>query len=291
MFSYFLSQMKKGLITLVLLIILALAVTIAYFASQYTVIQENTSISSIQLFNAEWRGTIHITGDTYFPPWNQLTITPGTQILFEKEPDIENTDWVSHADAYIKDHNDPTGREGYSKTHYELYGKIIALGTADQPILFTSAQTEPEYADWDELILASDSILDHVELAYAHNGININGNNIIIKNSKIHDSLWSCIDIFSINNQIENNEIYHCWHQAIGVKVKGVNTIEQNNIHDSQLSINCEFDANPSIRKNTFKSAPLNSECPKGEDNIDKVGKYDTAGGTYERKLVYPAMD
>lgn len=283
--------MKKGIITILLLIIVAIVVIAAYFASQYTVIQENTGLSGIQLFNAEWRGTIRITGDVYFPPWNQLTITPGTKIFFEKEPDVENTDWVSHADAYIKDHNDPTGREGYSKTHYELYGKIIAIGTSDQPIIFTSAQTAKEYADWDEVILASDSIFEHVELSYAHNGININGNNILIKNSKIHDSLWSCIDIFSTSNQIENNEIYHCWHQAIGVKVKSVNTIENNNIHDSQLSINCEFGANPTIRKNVFKSAPLNSQCPQDESNIEKAGKYDVVGGTYGGKLIYPATE
>ncbi len=283
--------MKKGAIGLLIIIILVIVGITAYFASQYTIIQENTDISGIQLFNAEWRGTIHIIGDTYFPPWNQLTLAPGTTILFEKEPDIENTDWLSHADAYIKDHNDPTGREGYSKTHYELYGKIIAQGTSDQPILFTSAQSKPEYADWDELILASNSILEHVELSYAHNGINLNGNNILIKNSNIHDSLWSCIDIFSTSNKITHNEIYHCWHQAIGVKLKGVNTIENNNIHDAQLGINCEFDANPTIRKNTFKSAPLNSDCPKSEDNIEKPGKYDTLGGTYAGNLIYPATE
>lgn len=283
--------MKKGFITGLILIILSITVIAVYFASQYTILQENTDTSGIQLFNEEWRGTIHITSDVYFPPWNQLTIAPGTKILFEKEPDIENTDWTSNADAYIKDHNDPTGRESYSKTHYELYGKIIAIGTPDQPILFTSAQSKPEYADWDELVLASDSILEYVELSYAHNGINLNGNNIIIKNSKIHDSLWSCIDIFSTSNELTTNEIYHCWHQAIGVKVTGVNTIENNNIHDAQLSVNCEFEANPTLRKNTFTSAPLNPNCPKGEDNIEKAGKYDTAGGTYNGKLVYPATE
>ena len=283
--------MKKGFIGGIILIILVIIIVIAYFASQYTIIQENTAISGLQLTNQEWRGTIHITGDVYFPPWNQLNLAPGTQILFEKEPDLENTEWVSHADAYIKDHNDPTGREGYSKTHYELYAKIIAKGTEDQPIIFTSAQSQPEYADWDELILASDSILEHIELSYAHNGLNLNGNNILIKNSKIHDSLWSCIDIFSTNNRIENNEIYHCWHQAIGVKIKGVNTIENNIIHDAQLSINCEFGANPTLRKNTFKSAPLNPDCPKSEDNIEIDGKYNTTGGTYNGILIYPATE
>ena len=283
--------MKKGFITIVILIILVAAVVTMYFASQYTLLQENTSISGIQLFNKEWRGTIHITGDVYFLPWNQLTITPGTKIFFEKEPDLKNTEWISHADAYIKDHNDPTVKEGYSKTHYELYGQIIARGTPEKPIIFTSAQSQPEYADWDELIVASDSILDYVELSYAHNGINLQGNNIHITNSKIHDSLWSCIDIFSTSNKIEHNEIYHCWHQAIGVKVKGVNTIENNFIHNAQLSINCEFDANPSIRKNTFQSAPLNPDCPKSENNIEKAGNYDTLGGTYAGNLIYPAQD
>lgn len=249
----------------------------------------NQTVNGFQWRMSRWSGTITIVGDTYIAPWISLTIEPGTMIRFEKEADFPGTDWEDNADAYIKDHDDPTGRVNYKKTHYRLYGKIIAKGTATEPIIFTSAQTEPEYADWDELILRSKSQLDYVELAYAHNGINIAGSDVVVQRSTIHDSLWSCVDIFSVNNVIENNTIYHCWHQAIGTKVIGKNTIQQNTIHDANLSVNCEYNSNPSVRENHIEAAPLDPNCNAENQNTIIDRAFDTPGGTYNRTLIYPA--
>jgi hypothetical protein len=116
-----------------------------------------------------------------------------------------------------------------------------------------------------------------------------NGAKVIIENSKIHDSLWSCIDIWSANVQIKNSEIYHCWHQAIGVKRGGNVFIEQNSIHDAQLSVNCEEGAKPNIINNHFEAAPLEPHCPNGENNQNTNRAADTKGGTYEGNLIYPS--
>lgn len=247
------------------------------------------SIKGVQLRSQIWSGTIQITDDVIFPPWLKVTIEPGTKILFDKKPDIEGTGWTKYADAYIKDHNDPTGREGYGQSHFELAGKVSAIGTKDRPIIFTSAQAKPEYADWDQLVALRGSRFEYIELSYAHNGLNINGDNVTVKNSQIHDSLWSCVDIFSTDNVIENNKIYHCWHQGIGVKVVGKNTIKNNVIHDAQLSVNCENRANPILTTNSFEAAPMNPDCPQGTNNTETNRRADTAGGTYDGQLIYPA--
>src|SRR3989344_1302736 len=144
------------------------------------------TIKGVQLRSAVWSGTIRIAGDTLFLPWMTLTIKPGTKILFDKQSDISGTDWTEFADAYIKDHNDPTGRVGYGKSHFDLVARIRAIGEKEQPIIFTSAQDRPEYADWDQLVLFGGSRLEFTEVSYAHNGVNCeNGANPTIENNKL----------------------------------------------------------------------------------------------------------
>ncbi len=273
----------------VLLSVLLISFTIFYFLSPTKI--ADTSRSGLELRSQIWNGTIHITGDIIFLPWATLTIEPGTKILFEKNPDIPGTPWTKYADDFITKHNDPTGHEGYNQSHFDMYAKIIARGTAAAPIIFTSAQPKPEYADWDQLVLHGGSILNHVDVSYAHNGINVGGDNVTITNSRSHDSLWSCIDIFSLKNRIENNEVYHCWHQAIGLKAGGPNLIKNNFLHDAQLGVNCENGANPTIENNHLEAAPLSPDCGEGVGNANIDRPHDVAGGTYEGKLIYPSQE
>lgn len=276
---------------LLVLFLLGVAALLALgVLSSMTKTVETATVSGVQLRPHTWRGTITVTGDTYFTPWTTLTVEPGTTVRFEKGAEVEGTDWESNADAYIKDNNDPTGRKGYKQSHYSLYGKVIATGTNSAPIVFTSAQDAPEYADWDELVLAKGSRLDYVELAYAHNGVNVSGDNVTITNSTIHDSLWSCVDLFSSENVVENNEIYHCWHQAVGVKKNNANTIRKNYIHDANLGVNCEYGATPTVEGNHLAAAPISPECGEGKNTTTENRPADTKGGTYNGTLIYPAL-
>lgn len=249
-----------------------------------------TQVAGLQLTSQTWKGQVRVTGDVTFAPIATLTIEPGTKILFDKQPDIAGTDWVGNADAYIKDHNDPTGHKGYGKTHFSITAKIIARGTPDKKISFTSAQSKPEYADWNQLTLLGGSRLEYVEAAYAHNGLTVSGGDVQITHSTIHDSLWSCVDIFSQDILVEDNQIYHCWHQAVGTKKAGVGTIIRRNfIHDAQVGVNCENGSKPTIVDNKLAAAPIGEECGSGSNNevIDQPA--DTAGGTYAGQLIYPA--
>lgn len=288
-------MIKKILLGTLGLVMIAVGtiVTLAFFPTSLT----NASISGFHLRPAHWSGTITVVGDAWFAPWVALTIEPGTRILFGKNPDIPNTDWTEFADAYIKDHHDPTGHTGYNDSHFDLAARINAVGTKERPIVFTSAQAKPEYADWDQLVVLGGTILDHVELAYAHNGIYvgtagipfIGHKQVTITNSTFHDSLWSCIDVWSSTVRITNNEVYHCWHQGIGVKKVSTILIKDNFIHDAQLSINCEEGARPTITHNHFAAAPRNPDCPTGSDNQDIGRVADTSGGTYQGKVIYPS--
>ncbi|MBI2589069.1 right-handed parallel beta-helix repeat-containing protein [Candidatus Saccharibacteria bacterium] len=249
-----------------------------------------TQVAGLQLTSQTWKDQVRVTGDVTFAPIATLTIEPGTKVIFDKQPDIAGTDWAGNADAYIKDHNDPTGRKGYSQTHFSITAKIIAKGTPDKKITFTSAQSKSEYADWDQLTLLGGSRLEYVEAAYAHNGLTVWGGNVQITHSMIHDSLWSCVDVFSQNVLVEDNQIYYCWHQAIGTKKAGVPaTIRRNFIHDAQVGVNCENGSKPTIVDNKLVAAPIGEECGSGSSNevIDQPA--DTAGGTYAGQLIYPS--
>ncbi len=279
-------KMKRKF-TFITILILTIFVIGVYTFSEKNLMNE--SVLGHSYSSQTWSGTITIKGDVSFAPGTTLTLLPGTMVLFEKDPNVPETDWTERADKFIKDHNDSTGREGYSTSHFSISAKIIAIGTKEQPIIFTSAQTNKEYADWDQIILFSESVLDNVEVSYAHNGVNIEEKNVIVRNSKIHDSLWSCIDIFSANNLVEENEIYHCWHQAIGVKIPGENLVQNNYIHDSQLSVNCEFEANPIVKNNRFTSATYGLNCLYDQSNEVEDRLADTDGGTYNGVLIYPS--
>lgn len=280
--------MKKFAEILSVSVAVLLLIAIGFFVFPEKKIKDAT-VSGFYFRSQVWSGTIRVTGDVTMAPFKTLTIEPGTRIVFDKLRLPDGTEWTKYADAYIKDHDDPTGREGYGDAHFHIFGKIIARGTEDKRIVFTSSMNQPEYADWDQLILQNGSELDFTEVAYAHNGVNINGKNVRVTNSVIHDSLWSCVDVFAPKATITNNEIFHCWHQAVGVKKVSDVVIQQNTIHDALLAVNCEFQSQPTIQNNTFSGAPMNPDCPSGTNNTETIRNADVAGGMYNRELVYPA--
>jgi hypothetical protein len=78
-----------------------------------------------------WSGTVHLTGDVTVGELTSLTIQPGTKII---------------ADPFS---DDQVG--GVHSSRIEIIvngGTLIANGTADAPILFTSAGVNPSRGDW-----------------------------------------------------------------------------------------------------------------------------------------------
>lgn len=285
---------RRKIIFYILTPIIALAIVITSVLYIFTPPNlSDTTTLGFKIRSQTWSGVITVKGDVTYAPWAKLTIEPGATIKFDKLADqnLNQNEWSKWADAYIKDHNDPTGRQGYTKSHFSIYGTVQAVGTKDKPIVFTSAQAKPEYADWDQLIILKNSRLEYIKLSYSHNGVNIDGENVTLKNSIIHDSLWSCVDVFSAGVTVENNEVYHCWHQAVGTKLPGEIIVRNNNIHDSNLGINCENGAKPTITNNQLTAADINPDCGQGLGNILKEQPADVPGGTYDGRLVYPTRN
>ena len=105
-----------------------------------------------------WQGLIEITQDILVPAGVTLTIKPGTLIRFTKNKQGQI---------------DPR----FLFTGHELLvrGNIRAGGTPERPIIFTSAQSDPQAGDWAGIILdhvsGEGSWFTYCQIQYAETGI------------------------------------------------------------------------------------------------------------------------
>ena len=110
-----------------------------------------------------------------------LNIEPGTQIKFTQGSQID---------------------VGYASS---TYGKIIAQGTASEPIVFTSGAPSSSNGDWDGIFFEdgtmSGTILDYCEVSYA-GGYNAYSGNITFNNS-------------ASNVTVSNSTIAHSLHYGL----------------------------------------------------------------------------
>ncbi|MBI5347275.1 MAG: right-handed parallel beta-helix repeat-containing protein, partial [Candidatus Aenigmarchaeota archaeon] len=178
----------------------------------------NTSLSGRFGENQIWSGEILITGDTTIN--GDLTILPGTVVRFVVGDDIGWGNEIS-PDGY--NDMDPTRLKNYEITHSDLIvnGKLAAKGTSEKRIVFTSAASSPNYADWVGIHLAADrSIMEYCIVEWARNGISLGYNtpNTIIRNNIINYTFWGSISSGQSSAQIYNNEIWEAGHEGIDVQ-------------------------------------------------------------------------
>jgi parallel beta-helix repeat protein len=74
-----------------------------------------------------WEGTVIIDGVVQFAPGTTLTIEPGTVVKFTRVD---------------------TDGDGIGENELYVQGRLVAKGTEERPILFTSAEERPAPGDW-----------------------------------------------------------------------------------------------------------------------------------------------
>ncbi|MBI5418652.1 MAG: right-handed parallel beta-helix repeat-containing protein [Deltaproteobacteria bacterium] len=101
-----------------------------------------------------WSGEVRICGSVVVPKGATLTILPGTVVRFEKI-DVDG-DGIGDSELYVE-------------------GNLIAEGTIERSILFTSAEKNPAPRDWKYLFinLSRKAILSHCISEYAFSGVQI----------------------------------------------------------------------------------------------------------------------
>ncbi len=137
----------------------------------FSVLGQDQVISGLTISKqTSWSGKIIIEGDVIVKKNARLTIAPGSQILFS--PNIDKSS------------------SGKDKTRSELIvkGVLIAKGSVERKITFSSAAEEPRMGDWYGIQLINSkqpSIIDYTLIEFAYNGITIKKNSSVIRNSQI----------------------------------------------------------------------------------------------------------
>lgn len=121
-----------------------------------------------------WSGTVVISGDIYIPPGVTLTIAPGTVVKFKKIDE--------KSDQNLFDIDSPY----YPEAELIIRGKLIARGTPEKQIVFTSAEMRPNPADWGAInFLGSEgNVVEYAKIYCAYNGIHAHGSAVRVAHSE-----------------------------------------------------------------------------------------------------------
>lgn len=99
-----------------------------------------------------WEGEVRVDGILTVAPEVTLEIRPGTKVLFSRRD---------------------TNRDGIGESELFIQGTFLAIGTAGNPIVFTSAEAEPLPGDWGAInMMASmtENRLEHCRVEYGYRG-------------------------------------------------------------------------------------------------------------------------
>ena len=229
--------MSKKRIAIAICILLFIAVGFIIFNFFSTTKIVNAKISGRYFGNQIWGGEIIITGDTEI--LGNLTVLPGSVVKFVVGDDRRQGDEVEK-DGF--NDNDPTRQKSYTTTHASLFvlRKLIAQGTKDKKIVFTSNAEKPYLADWEAVVWQGNgSIIDNVIVEYTRNGLNPIGKQpkSVIQNSISRHSLWGAISAANSNIKIINNHLSDAGHEGIDLKFNGNQEVAGNIIDDCHTGI------------------------------------------------------
>ncbi|MBA7639154.1 hypothetical protein ES703_46812 [subsurface metagenome] len=191
-----------------------------------------------------WSGTIQVTGDIWLDDGATLTILPGTTVLMAAGRDDQNrgAEWI--LDESIKEKLGPICTLAYDKSHIDITGRIIAVGTPDEMIVFTSDSTEPSYADWAGILLRPGSRIEYCVVEYGGRmGIGVRSNIPQDESVLISNNIVRHIFMGGISSQgtacprIISNDISDCGSEGIAVDPGAAPYIAYNTVKNSTTGI------------------------------------------------------
>lgn len=155
-----------------------------------------------------WSGEVLIEGQTVVKKGATLTIEPGTVIKFV---------YTDKDDNHIGD------------GELNCEGLLIARGTKEKPILFTSAKTDPKMKDWTYVMVSvnKDAVIENCIFEYAFSGIQVHYSTGTFKDNLFRYN-YEGIRFSTTHVVIEHNDFLD---NAFGVKFesRGSKTIIRNN--------------------------------------------------------------
>jgi parallel beta-helix repeat protein len=199
-------------IPIFILLALFLCVDVSARAEEKPLFLEKAYITQ----DTTWSGTVLLRGQNVVRRGCTLTILPGTIIKFV---------WID------EDH------DGVGDGELTIEGKLIAKGTKEQPILFTSAKERPAMKDWTfvQISVSRDSLVEHCIFEYAFSGLQVHYSTATIRDSLFRFNFegirFSTTDILIEHNDLLSN-YYGIRCEANGSRT----TITQNRFRDNDYA-------------------------------------------------------
>lgn len=240
-------------------------------ASQTTSPRVSGSVSGSYNTDQEWSGEIQITDTVTIGPTATLTIKPGTIVKFK------------HYRGY---------QEPEKRLYLIIEGGIIAEGTAEQPIYFTSDASDPVNGDWSMVNLSSpqkETRIRYAVFEFAQQGLNVwhstdlqlshvvfrwnnweglyfeNYSQATIENCQIYENGYNGMAAEQYNTlRLSNCEIWRNGTNGIHVDASNV-SIESSFVHENKAS-GLSVDDNGTLTALGVKSS-LNNGC--GIDSLN----------------------
>ena len=142
-----------------------------------------------------WSGRVEIHGDTVLLEGSTLTILPGAEVVFYP----------------AGEHDRFTDHPNFPGSELIIYGKIIAEGTAEQPIVFRYVDESAPAGSWGaiNIVESFDSSFEYVRFTQADSAIHSQDSRVYIEQSLFENNLvairFHTSQILIENNLIRNN--------------------------------------------------------------------------------------
>lgn len=219
-----------------------------------------TIVSGTIMSDTSWSGEILVQGGLYVPKGVTLTIEPGTVVRF--------TAIQSYVDTQIG---------------IEVDGRLVADGTADSRIWFTSASSTPRNGDWGMVRLNgnTNSSIKYAIVEFAQQGINIFNSDLLIENSVIRWHNWEGIYIEgSSTPTVSGNFIYQNGYNGIAMEqfntaVLENNIVENNGSHGIHIDASTATLTNNIFSGNGFSGISLDNDSTLVATNNSSINNND----------------
>ena len=167
--------------------------------------------------NEVWQGDVRIRGIVTVKKGASLEILPGTRVIFEKLD--KDGDGIGDGELLVE-------------------GSLIAVGTAEQPILLTSGAENPQPMDWKFLYLdfAKQVEIAHLISEYAYSGVQIHFCKARVTNSEFRYNVDG-VRFSTVNIELANNFIHHNRHGIRFEERRGSGRVHHNQINDNDIGI------------------------------------------------------
>jgi len=137
-----------------------------------------------------WSGAVTVIGQAVVKKGATLTILPGSTVRFA---------WL-----------DEDGN-GIGDGELNVEGRLVARGTREQPITFTSARENPAPKDWTYVMISTsrESIVEHCLFEYGFTGLQVHLSSVAVRDSRFRRNFealrFSTSEILVERNEIAGN--------------------------------------------------------------------------------------